>query len=152
MAKKKFVWHEPKKTPKLAIDLIIEKGSSIILSKRNIYPFQGKHTLIGGFVNYNETVEKAAIREAKEETGLKVKLKHILGVYSSKNRDPRFQTITTVFVASPVEGKLKGNYEGKVAWVNISKIDLKNMGFDHGKIVRDYLKWRKVKGTYWSTR
>ncbi|MBI2084883.1 MAG: NUDIX hydrolase [Candidatus Aenigmarchaeota archaeon] len=152
MAKKKFVWHEPKSVPKPVIDMIIEKGGKMLLYKRDIYPFKGKYCVIGGFVEDGEAVEETALREVKEETGLKVKLTHILGVYSDKKRDPRFHTISTVFIGKVVGGRLRSSYEGKVEWVEIGKIDVNNMGFDHGTMVRDYIRWKRKKGTYWSTK
>ncbi|MEM5797448.1 MAG: NUDIX hydrolase [Candidatus Aenigmatarchaeota archaeon] len=145
-------WKEPKKTPKTTTDVIIEKGNKIVLVKREIEPFKGKLELPGGHVEYGETVETAAIREAKEETGLQVRLKEILGVYSDVNRDPRFHTITTTFIAEPISGKLKASHEGKPKWFSLNEIDFKNLGFDHAKILKDYLKWKKKKGTYWSTK
>ena len=145
-------WREPDHRPHIAVDNLIVKGNKILLLKRQIYPFQGKLDYPAGMVEYGETVEHAAIREAKEETGLKIKLKEILGVYSSPTRDPRFHTISVAFIAEPVSGKLKSSFEGKVNWYDIKKIKLKDFGFDHVKIFKDYLKWIKKKGTYWSTK
>lgn len=145
-------WKEPSKSPKPAVDVIIEKNNKIILIDRVIEPFKGKLDLVGGHVEYGETVEDAAVREAKEETGLTIKLKDILGVYSDKNRDPRTHTVTTVFVAEPINEKLEGSFEGKPHWSEIDKIDFNKLGFDHAKVLKDYIKWRKKKGTYWSTK
>lgn len=143
---------KPQKFPRSAVDIIIAKGNKIILIDRIIEPFKSKPEIVGGLVEYGETVENAAIREAKEETGLKIKLKDILGVYSDKKRDPRYHTITTALIAEAVSGGLRGSFEGKPRWADINKINLKNLGFDHGKILKDYLKWKRKKGTYWSTK
>ncbi len=151
MADKKE-WIEPKQSPKVFIDVIVEKGDSIVLVSRAIEPFKGKLVVIGGFVEYDETVENAAVREVKEETGLDISLTDILGVYSDKNRDTRFHTISVAFIAKPVGGKLRESFEGSPEWVKTSKIAFRNLGFDHGKIVSDYIRWKKRKGTYWSTR
>ena len=83
---------------------------------------------------------------------LKIKLLEILGVYSFPKRDPRFHTVSVAFIAEPVGGKLKSSFEGRVKWYDIKKLNFKNLGFDHTKILRDYIKWKKRKGTYWSTK
>ena len=145
-------WKEPARSPKLAVDNLIVKGNKILLLKREIYPFKGKLVYPAGMVEYGETVEQAVVREANEETGLKVRLKDILGVYSFPKRDPRFHTISTVFIAEPIGGKVKNSFEGKVGWYDVTKIKFKDLGFDHAKILKDYIKWRKKKGTYWSSK
>jgi 8-oxo-dGTP diphosphatase len=135
------------------VDIIIEKGNKIVLIKRKKEPFKGKLALPGGHVEENETVEKAAVREAKEETFLDVKLKEILGVYSDPKRVPLYPTISTVFVAEPISKKIKASSDAAEAkWFEVDKIDFKNLGFDHLKILKDYLRYKKKGGTYWSTR
>ena len=135
------------------IDVIIEKGNKIILVRRLAKPFRGKLALPGGHVNHNELVEHAALREAKEETGLKVKLIDILGVYSDPKRDSRGHYIPTVFVAKIVSEKLRGGSDAKVPdFYDPKKLKKKDIAFDHFKMIKDYLKYKKKKRTYWSTR
>jgi 8-oxo-dGTP diphosphatase len=135
------------------VDIIIEKNGHIVLVKRGLDPYKGKLAIPGGYVEYGETVEDAAVREAREETSLKIRLDHILGVYSDPNRDPRGHRISITFIAKPIEGKLKAGSDAMdVNWYNLSKIDTRNMAFDHGRIIEDYKKWKKLKETYWSTR
>ncbi|HEX9934565.1 MAG TPA: NUDIX hydrolase, partial [bacterium] len=86
--------------PAPTADVIIEVTDRIVLIERK-YPPTG-WAIPGGFVEYGETVEQAAVREAKEETSLDVALIHLLGVYSDPGRDPRSHTITTVFVGKAV--------------------------------------------------
>lgn len=131
------------KHPIPMVDIIIEKNDKILLIHRAIYPYKNSMVLPGGHVEYGEIVENAAIREAKEETGLQVKLKEIFGVYSNPKRDPRFHSISIVFLATPLKGKIKSSHEGKVEWVDLNQIDFKNMGFDHAIILKDYIKWKK---------
>lgn len=141
------------KTPSAAVDIIIEKAGKIVLIQRKFSPFIGRFALPGGFVEREETVEAAAIRETKEETGLDIKIMEILGVYSDPKRDPRLHTITTAFIVKPLANKLKAGDDAKDAeWVNLKDIDIKKMPFDHGKIIEDYMKWKKKKGTYWSSK
>ncbi|MGC9022140.1 MAG: NUDIX domain-containing protein, partial [Dissulfurimicrobium sp.] len=75
------------------VDIIIETAGGIVLIERKNPPFGW--AIPGGFVDYGECVEAAAIREALEETGLKIRLKTLLGVYSNPDRDPRMHTIST---------------------------------------------------------
>lgn len=135
------------------IDVIIHKGNKIVLVERGKEPFKGMIELPGGHVEKNETVEEAAIREAKEETNIKIKLENIFGVYSDPKRDPRGPTVTTVFLAKPIGGKLKAGTDAKIGfWCDCRKIPFKKMAFDHSQIARHYLKWRRQKGTYWSSK
>lgn len=141
------------KKPSVTVDTIIQRHSKIALIKRVHEPWKDFLALPGGFVNENETIEEAAIRESKEETNLKVKLKEILGVYSKPKRDPRCWIITAVFVADYISGELKGADDAKDAkWFSVGEIDFNNLAGDHGKIISDYIKWKKQKGTFWSTR
>ncbi len=132
-------------------DIIIEKGDSIVMIKRLADPFRGMLGIPGGKVDYNETVEEAAVREAFEETSVKVRIKGILGVYSAPGRDPRFHSISTVFIAEPIEGEPKGGDDAEKAfWQKVDEIDTGNLMFDHGKLIEDYRKWKKGGGTFWS--
>ncbi len=141
------------KTSSIAVDIIVENSGKVLLIKRNEEPFIGKLALPGGHVEYNERVEDAAIREMKEETGFLVKPIHILGVYSARDRDPRIHTITICFISSILGGKFKPNEEVKeVKWVNLNQISRSKMAFDHKKIINDYLKWKRNKKTYWSSK
>ena len=134
-------------------DVIIQKGKKIVLVERGQEPFKGMVELPGGHMDKKETIEHAAIREALEETNLKVKLQNIFGVYSGPKRDPRGPTVTTVFLAKPIGGKLKAGSDAKIGfWCDVKKIPFRKMAFDHSEILRDYLKWKKKKGTYWSSK
>ena len=137
--------------PHLKVDIIIEKGGKIALIKRLNGPFKGMTAIPGGSVEYNETVEGAAAREALEETSLEIKLKAILGVYSDPKRDPRHHGVSVVFVAEPARGELKGSSDAKEAfWTKPEEIDTARMAFDHGRVIEDYLKWKRKGGTFWS--
>src|SRR5216684_8100299 len=83
--------------PPLAADVIVEIGNRIVLIERKNFPLGW--AIPGGFVDFGETVEQAAIREAREEISLAVEIRALLGVYSRPDRDPRGQTITVVYVA-----------------------------------------------------
>src|SRR2546427_12615466 len=83
--------------PPIAADVIIEVGDRIVLIERRNFPLGW--AIPGGFVEFGETVEHAAVREAREETSLEVELRALLGVYSRPDRDPRGQPHTIVDVA-----------------------------------------------------
>ena len=135
------------------VDIIIEKNDKITLIKRGVGPFKCMLAIPGGYIDWGETVEHAAIREAKEETSLDVKLTDILGVYSDPKRDPRKKSVAIVFIGKPIGGKLKSGSDAADAfWCNINEINLNELAFDHKKIIMDYLKWKKNKETFWSTK
>lgn len=127
------------KNPIPTVDLIIEMDEGIILIKRKNPP-EG-WALPGGFVDYGESLEGAAIREAKEETGLNVKLIRQFHTYSEPTRDPRTHTISTVFIAK-AEGETKAGDDAKEVGV-FNKDNLPDqIAFDHRDILKDYFSGR----------
>jgi len=131
------------KTPYLAVDGIINvqnedgKFEGIVLIERK-YPPVGL-ALPGGFVEVGESVERALLREMKEETGLKVVALRLFGVYSDPKRDPRFHVVSLVFECV-ARGKPRGRDDAKEAKVYpYEEIPFDKLVFDHGKILRDYL-------------
>jgi myo-inositol-1(or 4)-monophosphatase len=138
-------YFKPHKNPLPTVDIIIEVEDKIVLIYRKNPPFGW--AIPGGFVDYGETLESAAIREAKEETNLNIELLYLLGCYSDPKRDPRFHTITTVFVAKG-KGELKAKDDAKLAKLfKIEEIPWDDLAFDHAKILKDYLK-RKEHGIH----
>lgn len=142
------------KKVELAADIIIpNKKGKILILKRKITPEKGKLTLPGGHLEENETIEETAVREAKEETGLEVELKDILGVYSNPDRDPRGREVSTAFIAEEVEDKPIINEESSEAlWKHPQKLKEEDIGFDHWKMIQHYIQWKKNKETYWSSK
>lgn len=125
------------KTPLLAADAVILFQEGIVLIRRNNPPFQGCYALPGGFVERGETVEKAAIREAKEETGLDIDLQGMVGVYSDPARDPRGHVVSVAFLARG-KGRLQSGSDARSAEV-FSWKELPRLAFDHDRIIRDAL-------------
>lgn len=130
------------KNPIPTVDIIIEIHGEIILIERKNPPFGW--ALPGGFVDYGESIEKAAVREAQEETSLDVELMGLLGVYSEPDRDPRFHTVTTVFVAR-AEGEPKAGDDAKHVGLFREDALPKELAFDHAVILKDYLRWKAGK-------
>ncbi len=123
-------------TPSPTVDIIIETGAGIVLINRKNPPYGW--AIPGGFVDYGESVEHAAIREAKEETGLNVRLTGLLSVYSDPERDPRFHTISTVFTGT-AEGMPVGLDDAVEARVFSPDNLPEPLAFDHAKILADYM-------------
>jgi len=133
------------RNPVPTVDIIIkikrEDGQDgIVLIKRKNPPFGW--AIPGGFVDYGESLEEAAIREAKEETSLDIQLKSQLHTYSDPNRDPRQHTITTVFVAT-AQGKPKARDDAQEIGVFTKEEMNFPLAFDHNKILEDYFEQKK---------
>ena len=130
------------KNPIPTVDIIIELkgGKGIVLIERKNPPLGW--AIPGGFVDYGETLERAAIREALEETSLQVRLKHQLHSYSNPERDPRFHTISTVFAAE-ADGIPKAKDDAK--GIGVFKEDNlpQPLVFDHKEILKDYFRWKR---------
>ena len=137
----------------VAADPVIVDGKKVLLMRRSYPPFEGKLEFPGGFMEPGETIEEACVREAMEETGLKVEPIEILGVYTNMGRDPRGQTVGIAFVCRPKTKRVEISREASgYVWADISKIDTSELGFDHEKIIGDLRKWMKNRGTYWSSK
>lgn len=129
------------RNPVPTVDIIIEVEGGIVLIDRKNPPHGW--AIPGGFVDYGETVEAAAIREAKEETGLDVKLTHLLGVYSDPFRDPRLHTISTVLVAT-ADGQPVAADDAADAGVFTADTLPAEIAFDHRDILADYFREKEL--------
>nr|WP_255590783.1 NUDIX hydrolase [Methanobacterium spitsbergense] len=128
----------PIKNPLLTVDTVIIHKESVTLIKRKNPPYKGSWALPGGFVEYDETVESAAIRETKEETGLDVTLGDIVGVYSNPERDPRGHIISICFLGKKIGGKLVADTDAaEVKYFCLDEVSTIDLAFDHGKILED---------------
>lgn len=128
------------KSPALAVDIVIEyPDGDIVLIKRGIEPFKGMWALPGGHVEVGETVESAAVREAAEETGLDINLEGIVGVYSDPDRDPRRHTVSIVYRARPVGGRLQAATDAREV-IKTGEFRSIPLAFDHEKILKDAFK------------
>ena len=131
-------------TPIIAADVIIElldaPGRPIVLIERRNPPHGW--AIPGGFVDVGESLERAAVREAEEETGLKVKLKALLGNYSDPLRDPRGHTVTAVYVAE-AHGMPKAGDDAKNAQI-FDPLKPPALAFDHALVLADYRRFRET--------
>jgi len=129
------------RSPLLTVDIIFEIDNGILLIERKNEPYGW--ALPGGFVEYGETVESAAKREAMEETNLEPANLYLFGVYSSPDRDPRFHTVSIVFVATARGEYIKAGDDAKNAKIFTKETLPENIVFDHKKIISDYFKWKR---------
>ncbi len=127
------------RNPTPTVDIIIEIGNRIVLIERKNPPYGW--ALPGGFVDYGESYETAALREAKEETGLKVIELRQFRTYSDPDRDPRGHTASTVFIGKANGGPRPGDDAARAEL--FSKDKLPPLAFDHAKILADYFKIEK---------
>jgi ADP-ribose pyrophosphatase YjhB (NUDIX family) len=133
------------KNPVPTVDIIIEiqredgKEGIVLIKRKN--PPHG-WAIPGGFVDYGESLEEAAVREAKEETSLDVQLKTQLHTYSDPDRDPRQHTISTVFVAS-ARGRPKAEDDAQEIGIFTEEEINFSLAFDHNRILTDYFEWKK---------
>ncbi len=128
--------------PFVTVDAIIEINDGIVLIERSNPPFGW--ALPGGFVDYGESLEEAVIREAKEETGLDLGDLKQFHTYSKPGRDPRFHTISTVYIGRGVGEPKSGSDAANLKVVKIKELKNYNFAFDHKQIIEDYLKLNKT--------
>jgi ADP-ribose pyrophosphatase YjhB (NUDIX family) len=127
------------RNPLPTVDIIIRYMDGVLLIKRKNPPFGW--ALPGGFVDYGESLEEAAVREAREETGLAVTLMRQFHTYSDPSRDPRQHTISTVFYAE-ASGKAKAGDDAADLGIFREGNLPDTIAFDHRQILNDYFAGR----------
>lgn len=135
----------PYRNPALTVDIIIEyKGPDSENHDQLVFITRGNEplgtALPGGFVDYGERVEEAAVREAREETGLDVELVSLLGVYSDPGRDPRGHTVSIVYIARAT-GELTAGDDASGVFATSEDNLPHDLVFDHDKILKDYINY-----------
>lgn len=130
------------KNPTPTVDCIIElPGDRLVLIRRNNPPIGW--ALPGGFVDEGEPLHAAAVREAREETGLTVELIEQFFTYSDPKRDPRKHTVSTVYIGR-AKGEPKGADDAAEARAFALNTLPQDLCFDHGTIVADYLAYKRT--------
>ncbi|MBN2408920.1 MAG: NUDIX hydrolase [Candidatus Aminicenantes bacterium] len=135
------------KNPFPTVDVIIETKrkdgrTGIVLVERK-YPPSG-WALPGGFVEYGESLEEAAVREAREETSLDIQLVEQFHTYSEPGRDPRFHTITTVYIAV-AQGQPRAQDDARNVGIFTEEDRPRPLAFDHERILADYRRKKDVR-------
>lgn len=128
------------RNPLLTVDIIIECQGGIVLIERKNPPLGW--ALPGGFVDYGESLESAAVREALEETSLKIQLIEQMHTYSDPKRDPRHHTVSTVFIATAQNPPTAAD-DAKNAGIFTETELPAPVIFDHPGILRDYFAYKK---------
>lgn len=126
-------WRNPVPT----VDIIIRQGRCVLLIERRNPPYGW--ALPGGFVDYGESLEVAAAREAQEETGLTVEDLQQFRAYSDPGRDPRQHTISVVFTAKADAAPAAGDDAAAVRFFDLDALP-NELCFDHAQILADYIK------------
>jgi len=130
------------KTPHVTVDGVIEiyhEGTfqGIVLIERKNPPFG--HALPGGFVDIGERVEDALKREMQEEVQLDVEIVDLLGVYSDPNRDPRFHTVSIVYICKADKNPVAADDAKTAAVISLKDLQHMDLVFDHNEIISHYL-------------
>ena len=134
---------------RVAADVIIEFNDGIILIKRKNPPYGW--AIPGGFVDKDESIEVAAIREMKEETGLDLEGLCQFHVYSRPGRDPRGHTISVVFAAKGKGGPKAGDDAAEVGVFSRDNLP-EDIAFDHREVLEEYFKIKKKEGLHTDIR
>lgn len=134
-----MTYRNPVPTVDIIIALRDRPDQPIVLIERINLPHGW--AIPGGFVDYGERLEDAARREASEETGLKVELIDLLGLYSDPSRDARMHTISAVYMAEAV-GEPKADDDAKSVGVFAAWETPPQLCFDHAQILQDYWRYR----------
>lgn len=122
-------------SPILGTGVIVEQDGKILCIERS----DGRgYGLPGGIVRSKETVEQCILREAYEETGYRVQITGLVGIYSSHGRDPRFRSVSITYKGTVLSGSLHSSGEGRPCWRTPADI-FGHMAFDNETMVKDFL-------------
>jgi 8-oxo-dGTP diphosphatase len=135
------------RNPSLAVDCVVfDPDGRLLLIRRKNPPFQGQYALPGGYVDYGESTEHAAVRELAEETGLTATRITLIGVYSEPQRDPRGHVVSVAYRIEAAGHEPRAGDDAAAAAFVAGWEDL-DLAFDHRRIVEDAVRRRAVDGT-----
>jgi 8-oxo-dGTP diphosphatase len=137
-----MAFRNPAPTVDIIIELIDRPERPIVLIERKNHPLGW--AIPGGFVDYGESIETAAIREAQEEVSLKVDLIEQFHVYSDPNRDDRQHTIAIVFIATATGTPQAADDAKNLGVFHLWEIP-QSLCFDHDRILKDYWQYRNYR-------
>jgi len=133
-----YDWPRPMVTVDAVVFSLSEGRTQVLLVNRGKEPYKGKWAVPGGFIEIDEELEDAVVRELKEETGLTgVRLKQ-MRTFGKCGRDPRGRQISIAFTGIATEGRDKisaGDDAAKVQWFDIKELP-KDMAFDHDEMIK----------------
>lgn len=125
--------------PAVTVDaILISKQHSVLLIQRGREPYMGKWALPGGFIEMDESLEVACLRELEEESGIRVGELKQFKAYGAVDRDPRHRTISVIFYAFTNEELIAcaGDDAAKAQWFQID--ELPELAFDHQLILEEF--------------
>lgn len=132
-------------SPALTVDCIVfDDQERLLLIRRGRPPFEGQYALPGGFVEVGETVETAALRELREETGVVGRIEQLVGVYSDPKRDPRGHTVSVAFLVAPATALVSSGDDAEDA-AFVADWREAVLAFDHDRIVADAVALRAAR-------
>lgn len=121
------------RNPKPTASILPVKDGQVLLAKRGINPHKGAYDAIGGFMDPEELPEQAAVREAKEETGLDIRVVSLLGIYNDEYGDGGDRTLNLHYIGEITGGEMKAMDDvANLEWINIDKVSLSE-GFQNTK-------------------
>lgn len=133
---------ETYKNPFPAADVLVIRGDKVLLIERRNPPHGW--AIPGGFIEYGEDAESAARRELNEETGLEASSLELLGVYSNPSRDPRFHTITVVYLGEAAGEPRAADDALSARWFALNELPAP-LAFDHAQVIADAVNHLKLK-------
>jgi len=141
---------EKYKNPAVTVDIVIfsifDEDLKVLLIKRKFPPYENCWAIPGGFVDYIEPLESAALRELQEETGIENIFLEQFYTFGAPGRDPRGRTVSVVYFAllNPNNLKIKAQSDAKeAAWFNVK--ELPELAFDHKDILSCAIETLKLK-------
>jgi 8-oxo-dGTP diphosphatase len=145
-----YDWPRPMVTADAMVFAVFKNKIKLLLVNRGFEPFKGKWCLPGGFVNMDEELEDAAVRELAEETGLTGVHLELMHTFGKCGRDPRGRVITATFMGIVTDRKRRikaGDDAAKARWFDIDKLP-KDMAFDHDEVIAFGIRKLKKKKVY----
>jgi 8-oxo-dGTP diphosphatase len=133
-----YDWPRPMVTVDAVVFTKIDDKTKVLLINRGKEPFKGKWALPGGFIDMDEELEDAVVRELEEETGLRGVLLEQMRTFGTIGRDPRGRQISIAFmgIATEEQTRIKaGDDAAKAQWFDIENLP-KDMAFDHNEVVK----------------
>ncbi|MFZ3339957.1 MAG: NUDIX hydrolase [Terriglobales bacterium] len=137
--------------PLVGVGAVIVRDNRVLLIRRGQAPLLGEWSLPGGVLECGETLREATIREAREETGLAVEVREMLGVYEriirGKDARVRYHYVLIDFLCHPVAGELKAASDAAEAgWFTHEELPALNLAYDASDVVRKGLERSEVRG------
>lgn len=132
-----FTYSYPR--PAVTVDaILVSSDKTVLLIERGREPYKGKWALPGGFIDMDESLETACLRELQEETGIVIDEVKQFKAYGAVGRDPRHRTISVVFYAfiGEEQSALAGDDAAKARWFSLN--ELPELAFDHGQILEEF--------------